>query len=136
MLFSNIDNNSTTPKTDITSAWWSPTVFNPLVVTTPNMVGYGTSPSFMGIDYVEFVNGTFYLTFFGEYLSGGPGISINSILFNTTTLTEVLSFPGSSLHSIPTFFKYDNKDYLFGMSAETIIIKNITDNVITEQIGS
>ena len=136
VLFSNIDNDSTTPKTDILSAWWSPTIFNPLVITTPNIVGYGTSPSFMGIDYVEFINGTFYLTFFGEYTYGGDGISINSILFNTSVLTEALVFPGNGLHSIPTFFKYDNKDYVFGMSAESIMIKNITDNVMVEEIGS
>jgi hypothetical protein len=136
ILFSNIDGSYTTSKKDILAAWWSTSVFNIINTSPASMFSDGVSPSFLGIDYVKFINGTFYLTFTGANISSDSGTYISSVLFNTSTLNHIISYSNSSTNSIPLFFNRNNKDYILCAYESSVTLHNITDGVSEITVSS
>lgn len=135
VLFSTYDGTFTTSQKDILAAWWSPSIFN-ILNTSPSMYNSGVSPSFTGIDYTIFKNGTFYITYNGAIVSSDNGVSINGILFDTSTLIPEFSFVSTSVNCIPKIIKKNNKDYLLTTSGSTLYVYNMTDNSLEETITS
>ena len=133
VLFSTYDGTFTSDQTKILAAWWSPTIFNILNVSPP-MYNSGVSPSFTGIDYTMFLNGTFYLTYGGAVVSSANGVSIQRVLFNTSTLTTEFSFQSSSVNGIPKVIKKNGNDYLLTSNGGTLYVFNMTDSLLESSI--
>ena len=129
VLFSTYDGTFTSDQTKILAAWWSPTIFNILNV-SPSMYDSGVSPSFTGIDYTMFLNGTFYITYGGAIVSGANGVSMQRVLFNTSTLATEFSFESSSVNGIPKVIKKNGKDYLLTSNGSTLYVFNMTDSLL------
>ena len=132
ILFDNKDGSYSTDKTYLEGAWWSPSIFN-IVYDKPSMAVYGVSASFLGIDYVEFINGTFYATF---HSAASNTTKIMSMLFNQVGMTQVVSYGNTTTEGIPRFWKKNAKDYVTYVTGSSVYIHNITDGVSEGGISS
>lgn len=124
MVFSDVDGGFTTDRRKILAAWWSPYVFNVLNASPGSMQTFGASPSYFGIDYVKFYKGKFYLIF---HSAASYSTVISSIPFNTSTMTNLVSYYNSSTDGLPKFFSKNGADYILYLTGSTIGLYSITN---------